>query len=97
METRAQARVGVIDLGSNTILLLVLERPDRVILEHSRIVRLGRGVFESGRLDPERAAVGLEVGAQVELGKQPSHYLCCVVRAQAGHHPERCERAGDSR
>lgn len=48
-------RVGVIDLGSNTVLLLVLERGDRIVLERSRITRLGRGVFASGRLDPARA------------------------------------------
>jgi exopolyphosphatase/guanosine-5'-triphosphate,3'-diphosphate pyrophosphatase len=54
-DTSDQARVGVIDLGSNTVLLLVLERGDRVVLERSRITRLGRGVFASGRLDPARA------------------------------------------
>ncbi len=46
-------RVAVLDLGSNTVLLLTLERGGRVLQDDAKITRLGRGVFESGRLDPE--------------------------------------------
>jgi exopolyphosphatase/guanosine-5'-triphosphate,3'-diphosphate pyrophosphatase len=49
------SRVGVIDLGSNTVLLLVLERGGRVVREESRITRLGKGVFPRGPLDPGSA------------------------------------------
>jgi exopolyphosphatase/guanosine-5'-triphosphate,3'-diphosphate pyrophosphatase len=60
--------VGVIDLGSNTLLLLVMEQGGRVVRELSRITRLGEGVFESGTLLPaarERsAAVVRELAAE---------------------------------
>jgi exopolyphosphatase/guanosine-5'-triphosphate,3'-diphosphate pyrophosphatase len=49
-------RLGVIDLGSNSILLLVVEPDGRVIEDDSRITRLGQGVFRSGRLDPSARA-----------------------------------------
>jgi exopolyphosphatase / guanosine-5'-triphosphate,3'-diphosphate pyrophosphatase len=54
--------IGVLDLGSNTILLLVLGADGRVIRDDARITRLGQGVFESGELAPDallraRAAV----------------------------------------
>jgi len=49
-DTRLRERLGVIDLGSNTILLLVAEPDGSVIEDVSRITRLGEGVFGSGRL-----------------------------------------------
>lgn len=59
---KIHGRLGVIDLGSNTILLLVVEPDGAVVEDVSRITRLGQGVFASGRLDPRaieraRAAV----------------------------------------
>ena len=47
--------VAVIDLGSNTVLLLVLDDSGRVLCEAARITRLGQGVFETGRLSPQAA------------------------------------------
>src|SRR6266850_2319714 len=49
-------RVGVLDLGSNTILLLVLAGDGSVIRDDARITRLGQGVFERGELAPEALA-----------------------------------------
>ena len=49
----ASAPVAVIDLGSNSVLLLVLGRGDRVLRDEARITRLGRGVFQSGVLAPD--------------------------------------------
>jgi exopolyphosphatase/guanosine-5'-triphosphate,3'-diphosphate pyrophosphatase len=46
-------RVGVFDLGSNTILLLVLAADGAVIRDDARITRLGQGVFERGELAPD--------------------------------------------
>ena len=43
-------RVAVIDIGSNTVLLLVRDRSGPV-LEEARITRLGQGTFETGQLD----------------------------------------------
>ena len=46
-------RIGVLDVGSNTVLLLVLDADGRVIRDAARITRLGQGVFASGALAPE--------------------------------------------
>ncbi len=46
-------RVAVLDLGSNTVLLLILDREGRALQDHAKITRLGEGVFERGRLLPE--------------------------------------------
>jgi exopolyphosphatase / guanosine-5'-triphosphate,3'-diphosphate pyrophosphatase len=49
-------RIGVFDLGSNTILLLVMDANGSVIRDQARITRLGQGVFERGELAPEAIA-----------------------------------------
>lgn len=59
MANRGRARpqrIGVLDLGSNTVLLLVLAADGRVIRDTSRITRLGQGVFASGGLADEALA-----------------------------------------
>jgi exopolyphosphatase/guanosine-5'-triphosphate,3'-diphosphate pyrophosphatase len=59
MANRGRARpqrIGVLDLGSNTVLLLVLEADGRVIRDTSRITRLGQGVFATGALAPDAIA-----------------------------------------
>ncbi len=48
-------RLAAIDVGTNTVLLLVAERRAGAlapVLERAEITRLGRGVDASGRLDP---------------------------------------------
>ena len=47
------ARIGVLDVGSNTVLLLVLDADGRVIRDAAHITRLGQGVFASGALAPD--------------------------------------------
>ncbi|MEX2209017.1 MAG: Ppx/GppA family phosphatase [Myxococcota bacterium] len=47
------ARIGVLDVGSNTVLLLVLDADGRVLRDVAHITRLGQGVFASGELAPE--------------------------------------------
>ena len=75
----AQRRIGVIDLGSNTVLLLVLQEGGRVVADVSVITRLGRGVFDTERLDPsavertrarvaELSARARELGAERVVG-----------------------------
>src|SRR5262245_5402371 len=49
-------RLGVFDLGSNTILLLVMAADGAVVRDLARITRLGQGVFERGALAPEAIA-----------------------------------------
>jgi exopolyphosphatase/guanosine-5'-triphosphate,3'-diphosphate pyrophosphatase len=58
----------VIDLGSNSVLLLVAERGSdgRVVVERdiARITRIGRGVAGSGVLDPKAVEATLQVLAE---------------------------------
>lgn len=70
------APVAVIDVGSNTVLVLVLGPPGVVLHENSRITRLGKGVFRTGRLDPEsvertRAAIEEFAREARRLGSRP--------------------------
>ncbi|MHB8383574.1 MAG: Ppx/GppA phosphatase family protein [Candidatus Binataceae bacterium] len=56
-------KLGAFDVGTNTVLMLAAEidgsKPPRLLLECSRITRLGRGVDKNGRLDHESAALTL--------------------------------------
>ncbi|GEJ55623.1 Ppx/GppA phosphatase family protein [Anaeromyxobacter diazotrophicus] len=50
------ARRAAIDVGTNTVLLLVAEERERgwvAVVERAEITRLGRGVDRTGRLDPQ--------------------------------------------
>ncbi len=57
-------KIGALDVGTNTVLMLVAERTDdggvRGLADFSRITRLGRGVDRTGRLDPDSAERTLE-------------------------------------
>lgn len=81
-------RYAAIDVGTNTVLLLVAERRGAAlapVLERAEITRLGRGVDATGRLDPaairdtvrvlaEYAAAARALGARV---------LACVATSAA--------------
>jgi exopolyphosphatase/guanosine-5'-triphosphate,3'-diphosphate pyrophosphatase len=60
-ETR---RIAALDVGTNTVLMLVVERrPDGTVVpiaDLARITRLGRGVERSGHLDPAAARATLD-------------------------------------
>ncbi len=57
-------RIATLDVGTNTVLLLVAEASSsgelHPVLERAEITRLGRGVDRSGKLDPESARRTLE-------------------------------------
>jgi exopolyphosphatase/guanosine-5'-triphosphate,3'-diphosphate pyrophosphatase len=53
--------VGVIDLGSNTLLLLVLGAGGVSVLEEAHVTRLSEGLFPSGKLQDEAARRSLAV------------------------------------
>jgi exopolyphosphatase / guanosine-5'-triphosphate,3'-diphosphate pyrophosphatase len=61
-------KVAALDVGSNTVLMLVADcgadAKPRVVVEMSRITRLGRGVDASGHLDSESAARTLDTIAE---------------------------------
>ncbi len=62
--TNAPNIVAALDVGTNTVLLLVVEAGAggrvRTLAERSRITRLGRGVDKSGRFDPQSVALTLD-------------------------------------
>lgn len=58
------ARVAAIDIGTNTVLMLIAERRDGEVIaveEHAEITRLGQGVDRARRLDDAAVARTLEV------------------------------------
>jgi exopolyphosphatase/guanosine-5'-triphosphate,3'-diphosphate pyrophosphatase len=61
-------RIGVLDVGSNTVLLLVLDQHGAVVRDEAHITRLGQGVFASGALAPE--AIARTRAAIAELGQR---------------------------
>ena len=51
----------VIDIGSNTLLLLIVDEGRRRVVDLCRFGRLGKGLDASGRLDPQAIARSLEI------------------------------------
>jgi exopolyphosphatase/guanosine-5'-triphosphate,3'-diphosphate pyrophosphatase len=72
-------RVAVIDLGSNTVLLLVLQRDGTVVYEDARITRLGQGVFDSGRLASEAMERTEQAAAELAERAGDTGAACLVV------------------
>lgn len=84
----AGERFATIDVGTNTVLLLVAERRGAElapILERAEITRLGRGVDATGRLDP--AAVRDTVAVLAEYARAAralgAEVLACVATSAA--------------
>ncbi|MBI5068486.1 MAG: Ppx/GppA family phosphatase [Deltaproteobacteria bacterium] len=82
------ARFAALDVGTNTVLLLVAERrgPGFVpVVERARITRLGRGVDRSGRLDP--AAIAETVATLAEFAGEARALgaggIACVATSAA--------------
>ncbi|NQV56904.1 MAG: Ppx/GppA family phosphatase [Rhodospirillales bacterium] len=56
-------RIGIVDIGSNTVRLVVFDAPARLpvpIFNERVACRLGRGIGQSGRLDPEGVQLAFE-------------------------------------
>ncbi len=53
-------RRAAIDLGSNSVLLLVQEADGTVVHDEARVIGFGRGLGDGGTLDPGRVVVALE-------------------------------------
>lgn len=54
-------RTAVIDIGTNTLLLLIVDEQLRRVVDLCRFGRLGKGLDASGRLDPEAIARSLDI------------------------------------
>jgi exopolyphosphatase/guanosine-5'-triphosphate,3'-diphosphate pyrophosphatase len=80
-------RFAAIDVGTNTVLLLVAERRDGrldPVLERAEITRLGRGVDATGRLDPravEDTVAVLEAYARDARGLGAERIVCVATSA----------------
>jgi exopolyphosphatase/guanosine-5'-triphosphate,3'-diphosphate pyrophosphatase len=81
-------RVAAIDVGTNTVLLLVAERWDErlvPVVERAEITRLGRGVDATGRLDP--AAIRETVAVLAEYAREAralgAERIACVATSAA--------------
>jgi exopolyphosphatase / guanosine-5'-triphosphate,3'-diphosphate pyrophosphatase len=81
-------RVAAIDVGTNTVLLLVAERRGQVVVplvERAEITRLGRGVDGSGRLDLAAIAETVAVLARyaAEARALGAAEIACVATSAA--------------
>ena len=81
-------RVAAIDVGTNTVLLLVAEALDgrlRALAERAEITRLGRGVDATGRLDPAAIAATAEVLGRyaAEARALGAERIACVATSAA--------------
>jgi exopolyphosphatase / guanosine-5'-triphosphate,3'-diphosphate pyrophosphatase len=93
----------VIDLGTNSALLLVGRRDRRgrvlVVRDEARITRLGRGVGQTGHLDPKRVEATLRVLAEYRaLAEQSGAEISAVATEGlrlAENRDEFIERASD--
>ena len=71
--SRAKGPVGIIDIGSNSVRLVIYEGANRIpsILFNEKIMAgLGKGLGKSGALDPqavERALVALARAREIEM------------------------------
>jgi exopolyphosphatase / guanosine-5'-triphosphate,3'-diphosphate pyrophosphatase len=81
-------RYATIDVGTNTVLLLVAERRGEglsALLERAEITRLGRGVDATGRLDP--AAIGDTVAVLAGYAREAralgAREIACVATSAA--------------
>jgi exopolyphosphatase/guanosine-5'-triphosphate,3'-diphosphate pyrophosphatase len=57
----ARMNTAVIDIGTNTLLLLVVDDHLKRVVDLCRFGRLGKGLDASGRLDPGAIAKSLEI------------------------------------
>ncbi len=81
-------RLAAIDVGTNTVLLLVAERRGAELaplLERAEITRLGRGVDASGRLDPAaiRATVDVIASYAADARRLGAERIVCVATSAA--------------
>jgi exopolyphosphatase / guanosine-5'-triphosphate,3'-diphosphate pyrophosphatase len=82
------SRIAAIDVGTNTVLLLVAERRGGTlapVLERAEITRLGRGVDATGRLDPAaiRETVAVLADYAAAARRLGAERVVCVATSAA--------------
>lgn len=81
---RPRRRVGVIDIGSNTVLALVMEEGGAVVLDKSLITRIGEGLVSGGRLgDAPRRRTLEGVRDLAKLGREAGAVRLVAVGTEA--------------
>lgn len=69
----------VIDIGTNTLLLLIVDQARQPILDECRFARLGQGLDATGRLAPDAIARALEICREYRRILDDAGVACPVV------------------
>lgn len=93
--------ISVIDIGSNSIRLVVYEglaRSPTVLFNEKMLAGLGRGIVSTGKLDPEAVARSLEEFRRFrylsdQAGATQMHVLATAAAREAGNGPDFIRRA----
>lgn len=96
---RALSRVGVVDVGSNSVRMVVFDgaaRSPAYFFNEKLMCGLGAGLAESGRLNPEgkeRALAALHRFTQLAegMGATPLHAVATAAMREAEDGPEFCD------
>lgn len=91
-----QARLGVVDLGSNSVRLVVFEglsRNPHVIFNEKAVLGLGRGLNATGRLNEEAIAAAITVlrryhAVALGMGAEPLQVLATAAVRDASNGPD---------
>lgn len=109
MATESQGRlpdrrpISVIDIGSNSIRLVVYEglaRSPTMLFNEKMLAGLGRGIVSTGKLDPEAVTRSMEEfrrfkALSEQAGSEQMYVLATAAAREAGNGPDFIKRAED--
>lgn len=95
--------LSIIDIGSNSIRLVVYEgiaRSPTVLFNEKMLAGLGRGIVSTGKLDPEAVRRSMDEfrrfrALSEQAGATQLHVIATAAAREAGNGPEFIERAED--
>ena len=72
---------GAIDIGSNSLLLLILSDDGKVLCDLSRVIGLGKGLGDRGRFAADRMDLALKTGIRTRSPSfgPPPHEIQAVA------------------